>query len=98
MKATHRGFRGPNNFLWVCVEFTTIFCLRALCILEEIERRFFDAESTDADASMDRGARKRSKTVGKIIAFAMCLGNEMDASRFSGPEQFFAGFLNARFL
>ena len=36
---------------------------RALCFLKEIERRFFDAESTDADASIDRGARKRSKTV-----------------------------------
>ena len=35
-----------------------MFCLRALYVLEEIERRFFDAESTDADASIDRGARK----------------------------------------
>ena len=29
------------------------------------KRRFFDAESTDADASIDRGARERSKTVEK---------------------------------
>ena len=69
----------------------TIFCLRALCFLQEIERRFFDAESTDADASIDRGARKRSKTVEKIIAFAICLHEEIDASRFSVPEQCFAG-------
>ena len=69
----------------------TIFGLRALYFLQEIERRFFDAESTDADASIDRGARKRSKTIEKIIAFAICLPTKIDASRFSGPEQFFAG-------
>ena len=67
-----------------------MFCLRALSFLEEIERRFFDAESTDADASIDRGARKSSKTIEKIIAFAICLHEEIDASRLSGPEQFFA--------
>ena len=49
-KLTRRGFRGPNNFCWCLVHFAN-----------EIERRFFDAESTDADASIDRGARKRSK-------------------------------------
>ena len=32
-----------------------------------------------------------SKTVEKIIAFAICLPTKIDASRFSGPEQFFAG-------
>ena len=35
--------------------------------------------------------RLRSKTVEKIIAFAICLPNKIDASRFSGPEEFFAG-------
>ena len=45
----------------------------------------------DADASIDRGARKRSKTIAKIIAFAICLPTKIDASRFSGPEHFFAG-------
>ena len=68
----------------------TIVCLRALYFLKEIERRFFDAESTDADASIDRGARKRSKTVEKVIAFPKSLPNKIDASRFSGPEQCFA--------
>ena len=27
----------------------------------------------------------------KIVAIAMCLPSKIDASRFSGPEQFFAG-------
>ena len=67
-----------------------MFCLRALYFLQEIARRFFDAESTDADASIDRGARKRSKTVEKIIAFPKSLPNKIDASRFSGPEQLLA--------
>ena len=56
-----------------------------------MQLRFFDAESNDADESIDRGARNRSKTVANVIAFATCLPNEIDASRFSGPEQFFAG-------
>ena len=34
---------------------------------------------------------ERSKTVEKIIAFPKSLPNEIDALRFSGPEQFFAG-------
>ena len=76
-----RGFFGAR----------TMFCWRALYFLKAIERRFFDAESTDADASIDRGARKGSKTVEKIIAFAICLHEELDASRFSGPEKVFAG-------
>ena len=46
----------------------------------EIERRFFDADSTDADASIDRGARRRSKIVEKNIAFATCLPTDVDAS------------------
>ena len=79
-KSTHRGFRGPNNFLLA----RPIFSSRN-------RTSFFDAESTDADASIDRGARKRSKTVEKIIAFPKSLPNKIDASRFSGPEQFFAG-------
>ena len=143
-KSTHRGFRGPNNFLLARPIFSSrnrtsffdaestdaeasidrgartrsktiekiiafaiclpnkidasrfsvpeqFFFWRALYFHQEIERRFFDAESTDADASIDRGARKRSKTVEKIIAFAICLPTKIDASRFSGPEQFFAG-------
>ena len=65
--------------------------MRALYFLQEIERRFFDAESIDADASIDRGARKRPKTVEKIIAFAICLHHKIDASRFSGPGQRLAG-------
>ena len=69
----------------------TVFCWRAVHLSTEIERRFFDAESTDADASTDRGARKGSKTVAKVIAFAICLLSKIDASRFSGPEQIFAG-------
>ena len=32
-----------------------------------------------------------SKTIEKIIAFAICLPTKTDASRSSGPEQFFAG-------
>ena len=36
-------------------------------------------------------AHPRSKTIEKIIAFAICLLNKIDATRFSGPEQFFAG-------
>ena len=41
-----------------------LFCLRALHFLIENDFVFenvFDAEATDADASIDRGARKRSK-------------------------------------
>ena len=64
--------------------------MREHFVLREIDRRFSDAESTDADASIDRGARNRSKTVEKIIAFAICSPAKIDASRFSGPEQFFA--------
>ena len=107
-KSTHRGFRGPNNFLLA----RPIFSSRN-------RTSFFDAESTDAEASIDRGARKSSKTVEKnhsvryvafstpdpcrcldrsrcsktiekIIPFAICSPNEIDASRFSGPERFFA--------
>ena len=106
-KSTHRGFRGPNNFLLA----RPIFSSRN-------RTSFFDAESTDAEASIDRGARKSSKTVEKnhsvryvafstpdpcrcldrsrcsktiekIIPFAICSPNEIDASRFSGPERFF---------
>ena len=33
-------------------------------------------------------AHPRSKTIEKIIAFAICLLNKIDATRFSGPEQF----------
>ena len=36
----------------------------------EIERRFFDAESMDADASIDRGARKLSKFTVRCGLFA----------------------------
>ena len=38
-----------------------MFCWRAVDFSTEIERRFFDADSIDADASIDRGARKTSK-------------------------------------
>ena len=40
-------FSGPEHF----------FCLRALYFLKELEGRFCDADSTDADASIDRVAR-----------------------------------------
>ena len=49
--STHRAFRAPNN----------LFCWRALHFSEQIERRFFDVDSIDANASIDRGARKRSQ-------------------------------------
>ena len=80
IKSTHCGFRGPNNFL-----------LARRTFLYRNRTSFFRPESTDADASIDRCARKRSKTVEKIIAFPKSLPNKIDASRFSGPEQFFAG-------
>ena len=40
--------------------------------------------------AVDLPPSNASKTVEKIIAFAICLPNKIDASRFSGPEQFFA--------
>ena len=40
--------------------------------------------------AVDLPPSNASKTVEKIIAFAICLHEEIDASRFSGPEQFFA--------
>ena len=139
IKSTHRGFRGPNNFLlarrtFLCRNRTsffrrridrcrcldrsrcsktiengrkthsvcympaeqnrriavfgarTMFCWRAVHFCTEIERRFFDAESIDADASIDRGARKRPKTVEKIIASAICVPNKIDASRIASGK------------
>ena len=41
--------------------------------------------------AVDLPPSNASKTIEKIIAFAICLPNEMDASRFLGPEHFFAG-------
>ena len=44
--------------------------------------------------AVDQPAQPRSiasKTIQKIIAFPKSLPNEIDASRFSGPEHFFAG-------
>ena len=35
-----------------------MFCLRALYFLKEIDSSFFDVDSTDADASIDRGAQQ----------------------------------------
>ena len=40
----------------------TIFCLRAVDFSSEIEHRFFDADSIDFDASIDRGAPKRCRS------------------------------------
>ncbi len=40
--------------------------------------------------AVDLPPSNASKTIEKIIAFAICLHEEIDASRFSGPEQFFA--------
>ena len=74
-------FSGPEHF----------FAGAPYVFLKKTERRFFDAESTDADASIDRGARQRSKTLENFIAFAICLPNKIDASRSSGPEKCFAG-------
>ena len=59
-----------------------MFCLRALCFLKEIERRFFDAESTDADASgatttqyLDRDPDSRStwKNVANLALPTRCV-------------------------
>ena len=35
-----------------------MFCLRALYFLKEIDSSFFDVDSTDVDASIDRGAQQ----------------------------------------
>ena len=35
-----------------------MFCLRAVYFLKEIDSSFFDVDSTDADASIDRGAQQ----------------------------------------
>ena len=35
-----------------------MFCLRALYFLRELDSSFFDVDSTDADASIDRGAQQ----------------------------------------
>ena len=47
-----------------------MFYRRAVDFYIEIERRFFDVESTDGNASMDRGARKRSKFAVRCTMFA----------------------------
>ena len=67
LKSTHRDFRGPNNFLWVCVDFPT-----------EPQDRFFDADSIDVDASIDRGAQKRSKIPYRLRR--ICLKKSTDAA------------------
>ena len=46
------------------------FCLRAVDFSTEIERRFFDADSIDVDASIDRGAEKRCKLTLRCSTFA----------------------------
>ena len=73
-------FSGPEQF----------YAGRPYISLQKSNVVFSTPNKIDADASIDRGAGNRSKTVEKIIAFAICLHEEIDASRFSGPEQFFA--------
>ena len=75
-KSTHRGFRGPNNFLL------------ARPIFSSRNRTLFFRRRTDPCRCLDRS--RCSKTIEKIIPFAICSPNEIDASRFSGPERFFA--------
>ena len=41
--------------------------------------------------SLCRAIQPAFKTIEKIIAFAICLPTKIDASRFSGLEQFFGG-------
>ena len=75
-KSTHRGFRGPNNFLLARPTFSSR------------NRTSFFRRRFDRCRCLDRS--RCSKTVEKIIAFAICLPSKPDASRFSGPEHFFA--------
>ena len=71
LKSTHRGFRGPNNFLRFCVAFTTQS--------KPIFRRRFDR-----CGRLDRS--RCSKTVANSVAFALYLPTKIDASRYSGTE------------
>ena len=64
-----------------------MFCERAVDFPTAIERRVFDVESIDADASIDRDAQNNRN----LQRFAVCTQVEFDASRFSGTEQCFAG-------
>ena len=64
-----------------------MYCWRAVDFSTDIERRVCDTESIDADASINRGARKRSN----LQRVAARLSAESDALRFSGTEQCFAG-------
>ena len=51
LKSTHRDFRGPS-----------IFCCRASHFLLRREHRFFNADSNDVDASIDRCAESAKIT------------------------------------
>ena len=64
-----------------------MFCERAVEFSTAIERRVFDVESIDADASIDRDAQNNRN----LQRFAVCTQVEFDASRFSGTEQCIAG-------
>ena len=75
-KSTHRGFRGPNNFLL------------ARPIFSSRNRTSFFRRRIDRCRCLDRS--RCSNTIEKIIPFAICSPTEIDASRFSGPERFFA--------
>ena len=136
MKSTHFRFRGPNNFLRVCIDFPKhfksilltpirsmwtprsievlkndrkflsvcvvfaswnrrifVFGVRTICfgfafIFLMNQNRLLDADLIDVDASIDRGGRNRAQIVSRLCFF---LQNKIDASRFSGPEQFSSG-------
>ena len=65
-----------------------MFCLRALYFLKEIDSSFFDVDSTDADASIDRGAQQSYQLCSILIisflsifffAFLLFLGTSLSA-------------------
>ena len=66
-----------------------MFCLRALYFLKEIDSSFFDVDSTDADASIDRGAQQSYQLCSILVhisffsifffAFLLLLGTSLSA-------------------
>ena len=66
-----------------------MFCLRALYFLRELDSSFFDVDSTDVDASIDRGAQQSYQLCSILLyisflsifffAFLLLLGTSLSA-------------------
>ena len=91
------SLRPPPFFHSFSLPFLLPFLLLSLSIFFFFSFRFFPSPSSrdkfecalDTREKLGRFDRSRcSKTVENSLAFALYLHNKIDASRFSGPEQF----------